>query len=143
MTVELTPNALAVLERRWGDAVVALDRARTVAKRVGLPFTDAWARVLLAEVRQRQGDPADAARLLRHVEQDFGQTQEHGRRAVAQAQLGLVALDLGDADDAQRRLAAAEAILDRVQGRSWLTWRLIVELRRRLQSAPEAEGAHG
>ena len=112
---------LASMRTRAGDyarASADLDRAEQSARAHG--ETDAYLRLLRAELAWQRGSPAEAWRLCEQLFAEVVRQQAvswHPLRALAQARLGTLALERGETQRAAELLAAALATAVQVTDR--------------------------
>jgi predicted ATPase/DNA-binding SARP family transcriptional activator len=112
---------LASMRTRAGDyarASADLDRAEESARAHG--ETDAYLRLLRAELAWQRGSLAEAWRLCEQLSAEMARQQAvswHPLRALAQARLGTLALERGDTQQAAELLEAALATAVQVSDR--------------------------
>jgi class 3 adenylate cyclase/predicted ATPase len=117
---EQMSETLWLLAEAW-SGTDNLERAETyaeqalrLAEEIGSRAAGASAHRALAGIRRHQGRPAEAARLLEHVLEEFKSLRNEIEVGRTYAQLGLAQADLQDMDAAGASLRAAVDVFDRL-----------------------------
>jgi tetratricopeptide (TPR) repeat protein len=92
---------------RYNDALGYVAKARELALRMNYPKMAAVMRVLEAWIAFQEGEPEDAAKILREAEEVLADTDDYVTRGNISSAYGRIARRLGDYDQALARFAQA------------------------------------
>lgn len=92
---------------RYNDALGYVAKARELALRMNYPKMAAVMRVLEAWIAFQEGEPEDAAKILREAEEVLADTDDYITRGNISSAYGRIARRLGDYDQALARFAQA------------------------------------
>ena len=92
---------------RYNDALGYVAKARELALRLNYPKMAAVMRVLEAWIAFQEGDPEDAAKILREAEEVLADTDDYLTRGNISSAYGRIARRLGNYDQALARFAQA------------------------------------